>query len=152
VNRTKVSDVIRDLSDDDLEAAFRLDQACFEPEIAYDRSELRWLMDRPGALGLAVEAGGRLAAFAIAERRGRMGHLVTIDIAASARRRGIGRRLFAEISRRLREAGGDEIRLEVDVRNGGAIRFYESLGFETTRTLKSYYGRGLDGFEMVRRI
>lgn len=144
--------MIRDLREDDLEAAFRLDQACFEPEIAYDRSELRWLMDRPGALGVAVEHGGALVAFAIAERRGRMGHLVTIDIAASARRRGLGRRLFTEVSRRLREAGAHEIRLEVDVRNRGAIRFYESLGFETTRTLKSYYGRGLDGYEMERSI
>ena len=147
-----MSAVIRDLRDDDLDAAFRLDQACFEPEIAYDRSELRWLMDRPGALGIAVEERGKLVAFAIAERRGRTGHLVTIDIAASARRRGLGRRLFTEVSRRLREAGADDIRLEVDVRNRGAIRFYESLGFETTRTLKSYYGRGLDGYEMTRGI
>ena len=147
-----MSAAVRDLREDDLEAAFRLDQACFEPEIAYDRAELRWLMGRPGAFGLAVEDRGRLLAFAIAERRGRTGHLVTIDIAASARRRGLGRHLFAEASRRLREAGADEIRLEVDVRNAGAIRFYESLGFEKTRTLKSYYGRGLDGYEMVRGI
>jgi ribosomal-protein-alanine N-acetyltransferase len=147
-----VGAVIRDLRDDDLEGAFRLDQACFDPDIAYDRSELRWLMDRPGGIGVAVEDGGGLVAFAIAERRGRMGHLVTIDIAPSARRRGLGRRLFTEVSRRLREAGAEEIRLEVDVRNRGAIRFYESLGFETTRTLKSYYGRGLDGYEMVRGI
>ncbi|HYX22145.1 MAG TPA: hypothetical protein VFA98_14985, partial [Thermoanaerobaculia bacterium] len=63
--------VIRDLREDDLEAAFRLDQACFDPGIAYDRSELRWLMDRPGGIGVAVEDGGGLVAFAIAERRGR---------------------------------------------------------------------------------
>ena len=147
-----MSAAVRDLREDDLEAAFRLDQACFEPEIAYDRAELRWLMGRPGAFGLAVEDRGRLLAFAIAERRGRTGHLVTIDIASAARRRGLGRRLFAETSRRLRDAGAEEIRLEVDVRNAGAIRFYESLGFEKTRTLKSYYGRGLDGYEMVRGI
>ena len=143
---------LRDLRPEDLEAAHALDRACFEPGIAYDRAELRWLMSRPGAFGLAVEDRGRLVAFSIAERRGRTGHLVTIDIAASARRRGLGRRLFAETSRRLRDAGAEEIRLEVDVRNAGAIRFYESLGFERTRTLKSYYGRGLDGYEMVRKI
>ena len=143
---------LRDLRPDDLDAAHALDRACFEPGIAYDRAELRWLMGRPGAFGLAIEDRGRLVAFAIAERRGRTGHIVTIDIAASARRRGLGRRLFAETSRRLRDAGADEIRLEVDVRNTGAIRFYESLGFEQTRTLKSYYGRGLDGYEMVRSL
>jgi ribosomal-protein-alanine N-acetyltransferase len=144
--------VIRDLRTGDLEAAFRLDQACFEPGIAYSRTELRWLMGRPGAVGLAAERGGRLEAFAIADRRGRRGHLVTIDIAPDARRRGLGRRLYAEVARRLAEAGAGEIRLEVDVRNAGAIRFYESLGFEKTRTLRGYYGRGLDGYEMVRSI
>ena len=143
---------LRDLKADDLDAAHALDRACFEPGIAYSRAELRMLMRRPGAIGLAVEENGRLSAFAIAERKGRIGHLVTIDIAASARRRGLGRRLFAEVSRRLRDAGAEEIRLEVDVRNEGAIRFYESLGFETARTLKSYYGRGLDGYEMARGI
>ncbi len=144
--------VIRELGEGDLEAAYRLDQACFEPEIAYDRAEMRWLMRRPGAFGLAVDEKGSLMAFAIAERRGKVGHLVTIDIAPGARRRGLGRRLFDETSRRLRGEGAEEIRLEVDVRNAGAIRFYESLGFERTRTLKSYYGRGLDGYEMVREI
>lgn len=143
---------LRELLAEDLDAAHALDRACFEPGIAYSRAELRMLMQRPGAIGLAIEENGRLAAFAIAERRGRTGHLITIDIAASARRRGLGRRLFAEAARRLRDAGAEEVRLEVDVRNAGAIRFYESLGFERTRTLKSYYGRGLDGHEMVRDV
>ncbi len=143
---------LRELLAEDLDAAHALDRACFEPGIAYSRAELRMLMQRPGAIGLAIEENGRLAAFAIAERRGRTGHLITIDIAESARRRGLGRRLFAEAARRLRDAGAEEVRLEVDVRNAGAIRFYESLGFERTRTLKSYYGRGLDGYEMVRDI
>ena len=143
---------LRELRAEDLEAAHALDQACFEAGIAYSRTELRWLMRRPGAIGLAADEGGSLAAFAIAERRGRRGHLVTIDIAPGARRRGLGRRLFAEVSGRLAEAGAREIRLEVDVRNAGAIRFYESLGFMKTRTLRGYYGRGRDGYEMVRAI
>ena len=144
--------VLRELRPQDLDAAHALDQACFEPGIAYSRTELRWLMGRPGAIGLAAERDGGLEAFAIAERRGRRGHLITIDIAPDARRRGLGRRLYAEVARRLAEAGASEIRLEVDVRNAGAIRFYESLGFEKTRTLRGYYGKGLDGFEMVKSI
>lgn len=143
---------LRELRAEDLDAAHALDQACFEPGIAYGRAELRMLMRRPGAVALAADEDGRLAAFAIADRRGRRGHLITIDIAPGARRRGLGRRLFAEVSRRLAQAGAREIRLEVDVRNAGAIRFYESLGFAKTRTLRGYYGSGLDGWEMVRSI
>ena len=143
---------LRELGADDLEAAYTLDQACFEPGIAYSRAEIRSFLSRPGAIALAAEAGGALVGFAIAERRGRRGHIVTIDIAADSRRRGLGRRLFAELLRRLEAAGARHIRLEVDVRNAAAIRFYEKLGFERTRTLRSYYGQGLDGYEMVREV
>jgi len=142
--------VLRDLEARDLEAAWELDQRCFEPGIAYSRSEIRSFVARPAAIALAAEIGGRFRGFAIADRRGSKGHIVTIDIAESARRRGLGRRLFAEILSRLEEEGAREIRLEVDVRNAGAIRFYERLGFEKTRVLKGYYGKGLDGYEMVR--
>ena len=141
---------IRDLTADDLDEAWALDQECFEPGIAYSRAEIRSFVSRPGAIALAAETGGRLVGFAIAERRGSRGHVVTIDVAESARRRGLGRRLFGEIFRRLADEGARRIRLEVDVRNAGAIRFYEELGFEKTRVLRGYYGRGLDGFEMVR--
>jgi [ribosomal protein S18]-alanine N-acetyltransferase len=143
---------LRDLRADDLEAAYALDQSCFEPGIAYSRAEIRAFIARPGAVALAAEGAGELAGFAIAERRGRRGHVVTIDIAASSRRRGLGRKLFAELLRRLEDAGATQIRLEVDVRNAGAIRFYEGLGFARTRLLRSYYGKGLDGHEMVREI
>ena len=141
---------LRDLGLGDLEAAYTLDRSCFEPGIAYSRSEIRSFIARPGAIALAAESDGSLAGFAIAERRGRRGHVITIDIAEAARRRGLGRRLFAELLRRLEAAGARDIRLEVDVRNAGAIRFYEGLGFEQARVLRGYYGKGLDGFEMVR--
>ncbi len=141
---------LRDLRAGDLEVAYALDQECFDPGIAYSRSEIRSFLSRPGAVALAAEADGALEAFAIAERRGGRGHVVTIDVAPTSRRRGLGRRLFEELSRRLEAAGARHIRLEVDVRNAGAIRFYEGLGFERTRTLRSYYGPGLDGYEMVR--
>ncbi len=142
--------VLRDLAADDLEDAWALDQECFEPAIAYSRAEIRSFFSRPGAIALAAESRGRLVGFAIAERRGQRGHVVTIDVAEAVRRRGLGRRLFGEIFRRLGDDGARRIRLEVDVRNAGAIRFYEQLGFEKTRLLRGYYGRGLDGFEMVR--
>jgi ribosomal-protein-alanine N-acetyltransferase len=134
--------VVRELLAHDLEEAWALDQSCFEPGIAYSRAEIRSFVRRPGAVALAAERGGRLEGFAIAERRGARGHVITIDVAEAARRRGVGRRLFAELFTRLESAGAREIRLEVDVRNAGAIRFYE---------LRGYYGTGLDAYEMVRK-
>jgi ribosomal protein S18 acetylase RimI-like enzyme len=40
----------------------------------------------------------------------------------------------------------------VDVRNSGAIALYRKLKFAESGRLPSYYGRGLDAFEMSRNI
>lgn len=142
---------LREFLPGDLESAFELDQICFEPGIAYSRSELRGFLARAGSVALIAEGdGSSLAGFAIGHRRGAKGHVVTIDIAPGFRRRGTGKVLLNELLRRLTEAGAREIRLEVDARNGGAIRFYEGMGFHVTRTLKDYYDEGIDGLEMVR--
>jgi ribosomal-protein-alanine N-acetyltransferase len=140
---------VRDFCPEDLEAAYELDQACFEPGIAYSRSEIRGFLSRAGAVALAAENGGALAGFAIGHRRGARGHIVTIDIAPGRRRHGTGRLLLTELLRRLEEAGARQIRLEVDARNAAAIRFYEHMGFRATRRLADYYGEGIDGLEMI---
>ena len=77
---------------------------------------------------------------------------MTIDVAAGHRRFGVGRALLEELADRLERAGAQTIRLEVDLRNSGAIRFYESLGFRETRRLRGYYGHRLDGLEMVKTL
>jgi len=141
---------LRELLPADLEAAYGLDQICFEPGIAYSRSELRGFLARAGCVALVAEDGGTLAGFAIGHRRGAKGHVVTIDIAPGFRRRGAGKLLLAEVLRRLEAGGARAIRLEVDARNAGAIRFYEQMGFRATRALKDYYDEGIDGLEMVR--
>jgi ribosomal-protein-alanine N-acetyltransferase len=142
---------LRDLEPErDLEEAFQLDQICFERGIAYSRSELRGFLSRAGAVALVAETDAGLAGFAIGHCRGARAHIVTIDIAQGGRRRGTGKLLLAELLRRLGDSGAREIRLEVDVRNAGAIRFYEQMGFRKTRGLADYYGEGIDGLEMVR--
>jgi len=141
---------LREFRPGDLEAAYGLDQVCFEPGIAYSRSELRGFLARAGSVALIAEDGATLAGFAIGHRRGAKGHVVTIDIAPGFRRRGAGKLLLAELLRRLEEGGARAVRLEVDARNAGAIRFYEQMGFRATRALKDYYDEGIDGLEMVR--
>jgi len=146
-----VTDIhLRNVRKGDLEALYRLDQACFEPDIAYTRGQLRDLLSRDQAVGLVAEVEGALSGFAIGHRTGGRGHVVTLDVAGGYRRRGVGRVLLRELVERLERAGARTVRLEVDLRNVGAIRFYERLGFRETRRLRGYYGDRLDGLEMVR--
>lgn len=148
---------IRDYRPDDLEAAYRLDQSCFEDGISYTRGQIRAFLAREGAVALVVDVEpeseeGELLAFAIGEVTGRKAHIVTIDIAAAGRRQGIGARLLGELLERMERAGAREARLEVDVRNTSAIRFYERMGFRATRKLPDYYGWGLEGLRMTRKL
>lgn len=143
---------VRDFRPDDLEAVYELDQRCFDREIAYTRGQIRAFLSRPGAVGLIAESGGRLSGFAIGELAGSRGHVVTIDVDASDRRRGAGKRLLGELLRRLAAGGARQVRLEVDLRNAAAIRFYERMGFREKRRLPGYYGPGLDGMRMVTDV
>ena len=149
---------IRDFLPSDLEAAYQLDQSCFEPGISVTRGQIRDFVRRPGAVSLVAEsrpdvAGApSLAGFAVGQVAGSRGHVITIDVAASARRSGLGKRLLGDLLARFAEAGAKTVRLEVDVRNAPARRFYEELGFEETRRLPDYYGYGKDGIRMVKEL
>ncbi len=149
---TKAHARLRDFRGEDLEAAYRLDQSCFEDGIAYTRGQIRDFLGREGAIALVAERDGILTAFAIGHVAGTRGHVVTIDIAAAERRLGLGRELMTELLTRMAQAGAREARLEVDLRNAAAIRFYERMGFRGRRKLPDYYGAGLEGLRMSKRL
>lgn len=145
---------LREFEPSDLEAAYRLDQSCFEEGISFTRGQIRDFVRRPGAIALVAEPAGaaELSALAIGQVAGSRAHVITIDVAASARRAGLGRRVFDELLARFAAAGARTVRLEVDLRNAPARRFYERMGFEETRRLPDYYGYGLDGMRMVKEL
>jgi len=142
---------IRPVASADLEALHELDAVCFEPGIAYSRGELRRFLGLATAEGLVAEEDGTIAGFAIGYLSGRrIGHVVTLDVRPARRRGGLGKLLLEELLARLARAGACEGRLEVSTENGGAIAFYEKLGFQTRRRLRDYYGPGRDALEMKR--
>jgi len=58
---------LREFLPGDLEAAYGLDQICFEPGIAYSRSELRGFLARAGSVALIAEDGGTLVEIRVRE-------------------------------------------------------------------------------------
>lgn len=147
---TRGSVLLRDLRDEDLEALYRLDQLCFEPGIAYTRPQIRRFLRLATARGAVAEVGGEIAGFAIGYRSGRgVAHVLTLDVHPDFRRRRLGHALMRAVLSRLAEDGATETRLEVDVRNAGAIAFYERLGFRPLRRLEDYYAAGRPALEMA---
>jgi ribosomal-protein-alanine N-acetyltransferase len=142
---------LRDLRRSDREAIYRLDHRCFEPGIAFTRAEIGMFLDLESLEGVVAEARGGLIGFAIGYlRRPALGGVLTLDVDPGWRRSGVGRALFEELLSRLERSGAETVRLEVDVRNAGAIAFYGSFGFRRLGRLAGYYGPGRDGFEMER--
>jgi GNAT superfamily N-acetyltransferase len=68
--------------------------------------------------------------------RGRLTWLGGVGVAKARRRAGVGEQLTRALLGRAREAGAQEMRLEVIVENTPALRLYEKLGFERVRELE----------------
>jgi ribosomal protein S18 acetylase RimI-like enzyme len=148
-----VSFRIRKFQKRDFESLWQLDQTCFDEQMAYSRPELAFYMERPGAFTLVAE-GQRadVLGFIVAEARRKSGHIITIDVAAEARRLGIGSALLEASETQLLEAGAQTVALETAVNNESAIRFYKEKGYFVEKTVPGYYSGQLDALVMVKEL
>jgi [ribosomal protein S18]-alanine N-acetyltransferase len=149
---------IRDVQSDDFDTLWRIDQECFPPGISYSRLELKTYMRRRGAFTLVACADGLhagssrdIAGFIVAHG-GTSGHIITIDVIASARREGVGSQLLRSAEERLRQAGSRSVTLETAVDNVSALSFYKRHGYSVVRTWPRYYSNGVDALVMNKDL
>ncbi len=142
--------VIRDYRPTDLDAMFRLDEACFTDEFRFERESMREFAEEENAVvQIAEEDCGGIAGFVILhlERIASelIGYVVTLDVASEYRGKGIAQRLMSEAESKAAAAGVQRIQLHVFTGNEGAICFYETMGYRRMRVHRGFYGRaGLD--------
>jgi ribosomal-protein-alanine N-acetyltransferase len=144
--------ILREFKREDFEILWDIDQKCFSPGISYSRSELAAYIRRRGSLTIVAESldakGGlakQVVGFIVAEvDRRRMGHVITIDVVAAARRSGVGSKLLAAAEDQLRAVRCPGVRLETAVDNLGALGFYKRHGYFLERTVPHYYSNGVD--------
>ncbi|MGA2437008.1 MAG: GNAT family N-acetyltransferase [Acidobacteriaceae bacterium] len=127
----------------DWQAMYALDLVCFEPVFQFSRGAMRGFAEAPGAVTVLAEAQGELAGFCVAQLEQRTGYVVTLDVAPAWRRRGLARRLMADVESKLHSAGATDIELHVFTGNAGAIRFYESIGYARVGEAKDFYAQSL---------
>ena len=147
-----VAFTLRDAVMDDLDALWRIDQKCFAGGIAYAQSELKFFMRRRGSFTLVAmdESGRKIAGFIVAHA-GAVGHIITIDVVAAARRFGVGSQMLRAAEERLRDAGMRVVSLEAAVNNAGALSFYRRHNYEIVKTVPGYYSDGADAY-MLRKF
>jgi ribosomal-protein-alanine N-acetyltransferase len=175
-----VNATVRDFQLEDFDTLWRIDQECFPRGISYSRKELKLYQRRSGSFTLVASdgsestdgtdyAGGGRAAFqgrvsgdvarasisgfivAEVHRRG-IGHIITIDVVAAARRCGVGSLLLRAAEDRLRARGSFAVALETAVDNVSALRFYKRHGYDVIQTLPRYYSDGMDALVLQKEL
>jgi ribosomal-protein-alanine N-acetyltransferase len=144
---------IRPYEPADFDALWRMDAACYAPEIAYSRRTMRAFLRLPGAECLIAEDGaGGILGFILTDRDGPAGHIITLDVAPEARRRKIGTALVEAAHSALAARGVREVELETSTVNQAGVAFWQHHGYRTCGVLSNFYENGEDAFWMTKTI
>jgi ribosomal-protein-alanine N-acetyltransferase len=133
-------------------ALHKLDQACFPPGISYSKMMLRYFLQLPSAECLVAGDESGIAGFILTKENPPLGHIVTLDVAESHRRHGVGSALLDESERNLAFRGVRTILLETAIDNTAAIAFWQRHGYRIEATLQRYYLGRLDAYEMRKKL
>lgn len=136
----------------DFEILYRIDQACFPRGIAYGRDELKSYLRCEGSHCRLAEAANEVAGFILTARCGNLGHIVTLDVLETHRRQRIGSLLLRAAEQEEASHGVNCMYLETATDNKAAIALWAKHGYRKSVTLRNYYGRGLDAFEMQKPL
>jgi [ribosomal protein S18]-alanine N-acetyltransferase len=143
---------IRQYEPHDFAALYKLDQACFPPGIAYSKTMLRYFLAQAGAECLVVIDEAKIAGFILTEENPPLAHIVTLDVAESHRRHGVGTELLRESEAHLAFRGVRTVLLETATTNEAGIAFWGRHGYRKEAVLKNYYPGRLDAFEMRKKL
>jgi ribosomal-protein-alanine N-acetyltransferase len=136
----------------DFEPLYAIDQACYQPGIAYSRRDLRNYLRFPGADCLVAENDNQIAGFILTAHDGDWGYIITIDVLEPHRRHGVGTMMLREAERTLSANGVQQVALETATNNASAIAFWKKHGYRTQGIRKDYYPGGIDAYSMLKQI
>ena len=114
----------------------RLHRASFAQ--AWDARALKDLADS-GAMAILAGQSDGVQGFILARVAADEAEILTLAVAAQARRAGLGRALVVEAAMRAAHAGAIRLFLEVGAGNGAARALYAGLGFVEAGRRKGYY-------------
>jgi ribosomal protein S18 acetylase RimI-like enzyme len=162
---------LRPYRTEDFETLYRIDHACYAPDVAYSRADMRAYLgfggsecvvaeiEDDGADVAALPKGdgetpreGKIAGFCISAHRGKDGYIVTMDVLEEYRRRGIATTLLNEIEKRLAEHGVRRVALETATVNHAGVAFWQRHGYRTRGVRKGYYPGGGDAYAMTKTL
>jgi ribosomal protein S18 acetylase RimI-like enzyme len=139
---------LRSYEPHDFAALHKLDQACFPPGISYSKTTLRYFLTMASADCVVATEDGHVAGFIVSEENPPLAHILTLDVAETHRRHGVGTVLLRELEANLAARGVRTILLETAIENEAAVAFWKRHGYRIEAVLKRYYLGRLDAYEM----
>jgi [ribosomal protein S18]-alanine N-acetyltransferase len=141
--------VLRNMTAADLPVVVDIERASYS--VPWSENTFRGLLRRRDAELVVATVGERVVGYAVFWCVVDQGELGNVAVTASARRRGIGKTLVAEVLRRADGRGVREVFLEVRPSNASARRLYERFGFAPVGRRRNYYQEPVEDALVLRR-
>lgn len=126
-----------------LDRLYEIERECFYEE-AFTKKQIAQLLTDYNSISLIARENGEIVGFVVGmvypDRKAVNGHVLTIDVSPSHRRKGIGRMLLQEMESIFSQKGVQACLLEVREDNVAAISLYRKLGYKEVGRLENYYG------------
>lgn len=149
-----MSVVVRELTRNDLEAVFELEQKCFKE--AWKFSDLEYEFEKnPVNKFIVLEKDRNIIGFIDFMITFNSATISQICVSEKYRKHGFGFRLLQEMEAMLPKEGEDiveNITLEVRESNVPAVSLYQKFGYEVVVKKPHYYPDGEDAVYMVKRL
>jgi ribosomal-protein-alanine N-acetyltransferase len=129
--------IIRKVSKKDLNAIYEIERLSFRRP--YPNGFLKTLYTIYSNHFLIAEKNGQPVGYILATHTHNNGHIISIAVHPSVRRKGIGKKLLTTLEEALNKLGVTLLRLEVRKSNILAQHFYEELDFTFSYTIEHYY-------------
>ena len=127
-----------------LDNLYEIEEQCFDQE-AFTKRQISYLLTDYNTIALVAKANNGVAGFIITqveiENNTLFGHIITINVASSCRRKGIASKMLQEMEIILKQKGIRECHLEVREDNSAALKLYQESGYQKISKLEKYYGK-----------
>jgi ribosomal protein S18 acetylase RimI-like enzyme len=132
---------IREMTIDDFSEVFHIGEEVFTAEYSqslyrtWDEYEITTLFNSDNELCLVAEGGDKILGFTLGttvtkhNSPWKYGYLVWLGVRRDLQQGGVGKGLFKEIKRRMKEQGVRMIIIDTSADNRPAIRFFQKQGF-----------------------
>ena len=132
----------------DFPALHKLDLTCFPPGISYSKNILHHFLGLSSADCVVALDGQKIIGFVLSDENPPLAHIISLDVAETHRRQGVGSALLEKLESNLAKRGVRTILLETSVESEAAIAFWKRHGYRIEAVLKRYYLGRIDAYEM----